>query len=96
MAAKKKAPTKKGLRTRIIGTKGRKVVHVTYRDKGSLWHVTGESGRSLVSHLRKSDAINDARERAQAGALGQVVIHGKDGKIEREYTYGADPRKSKG
>jgi hypothetical protein len=30
------------------------------------------------------------------GYLSQLVVHGKNGKIQTEYTYGADPRRTKG
>jgi hypothetical protein len=87
MAPKKKVAAKASKRT---------VIHVTYRDSDGQWHIAGEAGRSLQHFDRKSDGIAAAKERAKAAPLGQVVIHGKDGKIEREYTYGADPRRTKG
>lgn len=37
-----------------------------------------------------------AREHYAAGGLAQVVVRGKDGRIQQERTYGADPRRSKG
>lgn len=57
------------------------------------WKVKAENAsRATARHEKKSDAIADARERAKKGSLGQVIIHKGDGSIEKEYTYGKDPR----
>jgi hypothetical protein len=32
----------------------------------------------------------------EEGGLAQLVVHKLDGKISEEFTYGADPRRSKG
>lgn len=49
---------------------------------------------------RKSDAVSEARDLAKAelarGGLAQLVVHGRNGKIQEERTYGKDPRRSKG
>ena len=37
-----------------------------------------------------------ARLTQGAGELAQVVLHGRDGRIRGERTYGADPKRSKG
>ena len=56
-------------------------------------------GRRDWWHLRSS-AIEDARDYARQhetfGGIAQVVVHRLDGKIAREWTYGADPRAKKG
>lgn len=52
--------------------------------------------RAAVVTENKSDAVNEARRLAQQNTLGQVVIHKDDGTIQREYTYGKDPRRSPG
>jgi hypothetical protein len=44
----------------------------------------------------KDLAIDRAKELAKEAGLGQVVVHGEDGKIQEEFTYGEDPRSSKG
>jgi hypothetical protein len=44
----------------------------------------------------KKDAIARGKELAKHAGLGQVRVHGRDGDIEAEYTYGKDPRKSRG
>jgi hypothetical protein len=44
----------------------------------------------------KDDAIDAARTHAKNADEGQIVIRGKDGKIQREHTYGNDPERRKG
>ncbi|MBP9686755.1 MAG: DUF2188 domain-containing protein [Candidatus Doudnabacteria bacterium] len=43
----------------------------------------------------KLDAIARAKELAKGNELGQVIVHGKDRKIQTEYAYGKDPEKYK-
>jgi hypothetical protein len=58
--------------------------------------------RDFVNNsLLKSNAVRGgavmARDlRESEGTPTQLVVHGKDGKIQSERTYGNDPRKSKG
>ncbi len=40
----------------------------------------------------KDLAVQRAKELAQEAELGQVIVHGEDGKIQDEFTYGNDPR----
>jgi len=57
------------------------------------------AGKSTVANgvfSKKSDAIARAKELGKKAKLGQVVVHGVDGKIQTEYTYGNDPRDIKG
>jgi hypothetical protein len=44
----------------------------------------------------KVDAVARAVELAKAVGHSQVVLHGRDGKIQTEYTYGNDPYPPKG
>jgi len=44
----------------------------------------------------KSDALDLAKDLAKNAGLGQVIVHGKDGVIQTEYTYGKDPEKTEG
>lgn len=44
----------------------------------------------------KDEAIDSARSHAKGGDNGQVVIRGRDGKIQRGYTYGDDPERREG
>lgn len=61
------------------------------------WDVKKEGGsRASAHHGTKAEAIADARERAKAAKLGQVRVKGKDGRIQTEWTYGKDPRRTPG
>jgi hypothetical protein len=42
------------------------------------------------------EAIAGAKALAKRSGLGQVRVHGGDGDIEAEYTYGEDPRRTRG
>jgi len=69
----------------------RKTYHVIPRPGGG-WNVKEESAsRVSSSHDTKAEAITRAKELAKKQALGQVIIHKKDGTIQTEYTYGKDP-----
>jgi uncharacterized protein YdaT len=73
----------------------RKTYHVTPNDEG--WNVKAENAsRASSSHDTKAGAIDRAKELAKAQPLGQVVIHGQDGRIQTEYTYGKDPYPPRG
>ena len=75
----------------------RVVYHVVPdKDEGG-WKVRREgSDRASSTHDVKSDALERARELALNNDLSQVKIHGRDGKIQEEHTYGQDPEKYPG
>jgi len=74
----------------------RKTYHVTSDGEGG-WRVKGEgASRASSTHEDKVDAVQSAKDLAKAQPLGQIVIHGKDGKIQTEHTYGKDPYPPKG
>jgi uncharacterized protein YdaT len=63
--------------------------HVVPRD--GEWAVKGEGNKRDTSHHEKqSDAIDAARDIAR-NQRGEVVIHGRDGKIRDKDSYGNDP-----
>jgi hypothetical protein len=73
----------------------RTVYHVT--PNGDAWRVQRERTKRAASiHENKVDAIAHAKALAKAAALGQVKVHGQDGKLKTEYTYGEDPRRTRG
>ena len=75
---------------------GRKTYHVTPAGGGD-WKVKGEGkSRAAGIHEDKADAVQQAKDLAKSHPLGQVVIHGQDGKIQNEYTYGRDPYPPRG
>ena len=72
----------------------RRVVYVVEpRDDGRWAAQRRGSSRASVVTENKSSAINEARRLAQQHELSQVVIMTANGRIEREYTYGKDPRR---
>jgi hypothetical protein len=74
----------------------RVVYHVTPNKSGK-WNVVRErASRPTSSHTTKKDAIDKARDLAKSKDLGQVKIHGRNGKIQEERTYGDDPKRTKG
>lgn len=74
----------------------RKVYHVT-KNPGVGWDIKKEGGERASGHFdTKTDAISRGKELAKSGGLGQIKIHGQDGKIQTEHTYGKDPYPPKG
>lgn len=74
----------------------RRVYHVTPAGDGD-WKVKEKGAERAVKILEdKSDALNLAKDLAKNAELGQVVVHGKDGVIQTEHTYGKDPEKTPG
>ncbi|MCB9543229.1 MAG: DUF2188 domain-containing protein [bacterium] len=72
------------------------VYHVTHRPDGR-WQGK-RVGAERAAHVTdtKQEAIDRTVELARKSALGQVVIHTQDGRIESERTYGDDPYPPKG
>jgi hypothetical protein len=77
-----------------MDSSARKVLHVV--PDGGQWAVKVEGGSVTGTFDRKTEAEDAARESAKGAALGQVIVHGSDGTIEKEWTYGEDPRSKKG
>jgi hypothetical protein len=76
-------------------TSGRKVYHVV--PCGRRWSVRRVGARRAArTFSRKTAAVAYARTLATRGALGQVRVHRSDGEIQTEYTYGKDPRRTRG
>lgn len=74
----------------------RKVYHVT-KASGGGWDVKREGGKRASGHFEtKIAAIDRGKELAKSEGLGQIKIHGQDGKIQTEHTYGKDPYPPKG
>ena len=62
---------------------------------GKTWQVrSGQaSGREFS---RKEEAVRYGRQQAKQAMPSQLRVHGQNGRIQHEYTYGSDPRESKG
>jgi Uncharacterized protein conserved in bacteria (DUF2188) len=75
----------------------RNVYHVSFDEKENGWILKAEGGRKVGGpYATKGEALADAKQGVKAVALGQIVIHGRDGKIQTEHTYGHDPRRRRG
>ena len=75
---------------------GRKSYHVTKNSSGG-WNVKGAGSKKASSaHNTQKAAQKAATKLAKGQSKGQVVIHGRDGKIRTEHTYGSDPHPPKG
>jgi hypothetical protein len=74
----------------------RVIYHVT--SAGDAWRVKRVGARRAASVCAdKRKAVAKAKALAsKSSQLGQVRVHGSDGDIQTEYTYGADPRRSRG
>ncbi|GHH57403.1 DUF2188 domain-containing protein [Streptomyces candidus] len=75
----------------------RTVYHVTPDKQETAtrqWQVQHKEGRHEVRepHGTQREAIMAARQQAKQHKPAQVVVHGTDGRIRTEYTYGDDPR----
>ena len=69
----------------------RKTYHVTPANDGD-WRVKAVGAQKASGvHAVKTDAVAQAKDLAKKQPLGQVVIHGANGKVQTEYTYGKDP-----
>ena len=44
----------------------------------------------------EEQAVQEASDCAEAADAGQIVVHGHNGRIQYEHTYGEDPRERKG
>ena len=71
----------------------RTVYHVTPYANGWTLNLEGqdEDKGELGAWDHKDMAIARAKELAKESTLSQVIVHGEDGKIQEEFTYGADP-----
>ena len=64
-------------------------------DKEGGWNVKGAGNSKSTAHTdKKQDAIDIAKEIAK-NQKSEVVIHGKDGKIQDKDSYGNDPNPPK-
>jgi len=81
---------------RSSASDGRVTYHVKPADDGR-WHVKREGAtRSSRVYDRKTDAVASGKNFARKHRRGRLVVHKTDGKIQQEFTYGDDPRRTKG
>jgi hypothetical protein len=64
-------------------------------DKDGGWNVKGEGNSKSTAHTdTKQEAIDIAKQIAQ-NQQSELIIHGKDGKIQDKDSYGNDPHPPK-
>ena len=62
-----------------------------------MWEVKLAGAKAASARYKvKSDAVVRGKQLAKKPKLGQLIVHKADGRIQAEYTYGNDPRRSKG
>lgn len=78
----------------------RTIYRIQWHAANKRWICTVENRVVDVAAFNKGGLVRATAHVAKtchrAGYLGQVVVHGKNGKIQTEWTYGADPKRSKG
>jgi len=83
-----------------VKTRRRWVYRVLWSERADAWIVRPDGGTIYSRHFVKADAVADGRRLAREvhrveDRPTQLVIYGRDGKIQSERTYGADPRRHK-
>ena len=74
----------------------RTVYHVMPHKRGG-WQVRKEYARNAKKRCpTKAEAIVHAKALAKARIPSQIKIHTQNGRIQKEFTYGDDPRRYKG
>jgi hypothetical protein len=67
--------------------------HVMPGEQGG-WNVLQEnSGKLMSNHQSKTQAILAGRDLAKTHEYSLLVVHDREGKPEKQYTYGRHPRK---
>jgi hypothetical protein len=78
----------------------RKVFRVTHKKGGQYkWYVSAKKTMPRgypTQAIAVAKAVGFARMIERAGGLAQVVLHGRNGLIMWERTYGKDPVRTKG
>lgn len=64
-------------------------IHVVPRNEGWVVRKEGASRATSVHHTQR-DAVDAAREIART-SHGELIIHGRDGRIRDRDSYGSDP-----
>ena len=59
------------------------------------WTLTLGGGRER-QFTTKAEAVSEGARQGRANGHAQLVIKGRNGRIQSERTYGADPRRRKG
>lgn len=89
-----------------MAKKQRVVFEVSYSKKTKAWNGTQtKPKRPIIAHWnnypKKAELVKAVVEKAKSlrandGTPSQVVIKGRNGRMQAEYTYGNDPRRTPG
>lgn len=78
----------------------RQIFRINFHRKIGDWLVWIVGFKKTHHFASQAEAVSFATTAARltqgAGELAQVVLHGRDGRVRWERTYGADPKRSKG
>lgn len=74
----------------------RKVYHVVPNADRSRWVVSRENDDFREEYDTKDSAVDAAKTRARGEMPSQVKVHGEDGNMDYESTYGDDPSPPRG
>ena len=79
-------------------TTKRKRFTLRWSKEHCMWRLLPPCGKPSNIDLvaTKAAAVTYARAAARARQPSQLVIYKRNGRIQTEYTYGADPRRTKG
>jgi hypothetical protein len=70
------------------------IYHVVRGEQGG-WNVMQENSGQVVSrHRARIEAILQGQSLARSHEYSLLVVHDRDGHIDRQYTYGRRPRPS--
>lgn len=71
--------------------KNRKPVVLHVRPDDESWKVEAEGGKTPATHHdTKREAVKSARAAAAAGAPSRLVIHRRDGSVQKQHSYDPD------
>jgi hypothetical protein len=71
-------------------------VHVTWRENETKWAVQKEGASRASSLHDQKDAAERAGRQSAINQHSELLVHGKDGKIQERNTYKRDPSRSRG
>ena len=71
------------------------VIYHVVRGEPDGWNIVQEGSGQVVSrHRSRIEAILQGQNLARSHEYSLLVVHDRDGHIDRQYTYGRHPRKS--
>jgi hypothetical protein len=71
-------------------------VHVTWREDEAKWAVEKEGASRAGSLHETKESAEKAGRQAAINERSELLIHGKDGKIQERNTYKTDPSPPRG